>query len=95
MHTYGSKDIVKDMSKKDSSRSSLSLLLTVFTVIIVITAICFVAFWLLLKQENHLRYAAIKNVAAEKISKTAWGMEMNAENVFDEVGKHLLSRSRD
>ena len=91
MHTYGSKDIVKDMSKKDSSRSSLSLLLTVFTVIIVITAICFVAFWLLLKQENHLRYAAIKNVAAEKISKTAWGMEMNAENVFDEVGKHLDS----
>ena len=79
------------MSKEKSSRTPFSLLLTVFTVIAIITAISLFVFYLLLKQENHLRYVSIKSLAAEKISKTAWGMEMNAENVFDEVGKHLDS----
>ncbi len=91
MHTYESNDIVKDMSKKISSRASSSLLLTVFAVIAIISAISLFVFYLLLKSESHLRFTAIKNVAAEKIAKTAWGMEMNAENVFDEVGKHLDS----
>lgn len=79
------------MPKSNSSKSSFSLLLTVFSVIIILTAIFLWVAYLLLKSENHLRYVGIKNVAAEKIAKTAWGMEMNAENVFDEVGKHLDS----
>ena len=67
------------------------LLLTVFSVIIVITALSVFTIYLCLDFETYLRYVGIKNIASEKIAKTAWGMEMNAKNVFDEVGKHLDS----
>lgn len=76
---------------KASSKQSISLLLTVFSIITIITAISFFTFYLSLTSEAHLRYLGIKNVASEKIAKTAWGMEMNAKNVFDEVEKHLNS----
>ena len=79
------------MSKLISTKSSLKFLLTVFLVIIIITAISFFACYLGIKSENHIRYVGIKNIASEKIAKTAWGMEMNAKNVFDEVGKHMDS----
>ena len=79
------------MSKTASSRFSLKFLLTVYLVIVVITAISFFAFYMAMKWETHIRYVGIKNIASEKIAKTAWGMEMNAKNVFDEVGKHMDS----
>jgi len=58
-------------------------------VIVIITLISAFVFYLSLKAETHIRYVGIKNVVSEKIGKTVWGMEMNAKNVFDEVGKHL------
>ena len=43
------------------------------------------------RAERNARYVGIMNVVAEKLSKTVSGVEMNAENVFDEVAKHLES----
>jgi len=79
------------MSKTISIKSSLRLLLTVFSVITTIIAISVIAFYLSLRSETHVRYAGLMNVIAEKIARTAWGMEMNAKNVFDEVDNHLES----
>ena len=44
-----------------------------------------------LVKEAHVCYMGIMNVASEKISKAVGGMEVNAKNVFDEVGKHMES----
>ena len=74
-----------------SSRPAPYLLWTVFLVIVFITAISASVFYFSLKAETHIRYVGIKNAASEKIAKTIWGMELNAKNVFDEVGKHLDS----
>lgn len=82
---------MKQTSKTSSSRPAITLLLTVFTVIISIAAIAIFAFYIGLKAETHARYVGLMNLASEKIAKTAWGVEMNANNVFDEVGKHLES----
>ena len=43
------------------------------------------------RAERNARYVGMMNVVAEKLSKTVRGMELNAENVFDEVAKHLES----
>ena len=41
--------------------------------------------------ERNMRYVGIMNTVAEKLSKTVRGVEMNAENVFDEVVRHMES----
>ena len=43
------------------------------------------------RAERNVRYVGMMNVVAEKLSKTFRGVEMNAENVFDEVAKHMDS----
>lgn len=69
----------------------VGLLLTVYAVIIIITALSGLAFYLLLKSETHIRYMGIKNVMSEKIARSVWGMEISANNVFDEVERHMDS----
>ena len=43
------------------------------------------------RAERNARYVGMMNVVEEKLSKTIRGVEMNAENVFDEVRKHMES----
>lgn len=43
------------------------------------------------RAERNARYVGMMNVVEEKLSKTIRCMEMNAENVFDEVAKHMES----
>ena len=43
------------------------------------------------RAERNARYVGMMNVVAEKLSMTFRGVEMNAENVFDEVAKHMES----
>ena len=45
----------------------------------------------MVRAERNARYVGMMNVVAEKLSKTVRGVEMNAENVFDEVAKHMES----
>ena len=44
-----------------------------------------------LTAEAQIRYIGLKYVISEKIAKTIGTMEMSAENVFEEVGKHMNS----
>ena len=67
------------------------LLLSVWAVMLVSTLGAFLACWYVIDAEIHMRYAGRMSVSGEKIAKTIRGMEMNAVNVFDEVGKHLDS----
>ena len=72
-------------------RFARHILLSVMAVMLVVFCISCWTCYKVLQTESHVRYVGIMNVAAEKIAKTISGMEMNAMNVFDEVGKHLDS----
>ncbi len=61
------------------------------TVIIVIAGISFGAISHVMKAETNVRYVGLQNIISEKMAKTIKGIETNARNVFDEVGKHLDS----
>lgn len=78
-------------SKTIADRPTRNVLLTVLAVIIVTVLVSFVICSHSLNTLSHVHYIGLKNVISEKISKTVKGMEMNAMNVFDEVGKHLDS----
>ena len=66
-------------------------MLIVASVLLLMLIVSFGVCYYTLKKEAHVCYMGIMNVASEKISKTVSGMEMNAMNVFDEVGKHMSS----
>ena len=65
------------------------LSLTFVTVCIAMLVVTYLFCRDIMKAEVHMRYVGIMNVASQKIAKTVSGMEMNAMNVFDEVGKHM------
>ena len=83
--------IWKHLAKLMVERFARHILLTVMAVMLVVFCISCWTCYKVLQTESHVRYVGIMNVAAEKIAKTISGMEMNAMNVFDEVGKHLDS----
>ena len=68
-----------------------TILFIVASVLLLMLVVSFLICRYTLMKEAHVCYMGIMNVASEKISKTVSGMEMNAMNVFDEVGKHLDS----
>lgn len=82
---------VKLSLKSPFANPTFRILFTVLAIHCVIIGISILAFRLVLKSEAHMRFVGIQNTAAEKIAKTAWGMEMNAKNVFGEVGRNLDS----
>ena len=68
-----------------------SILLIVASVLLLMVVVSFLICHYAIMKQAHVGYMGIMNVASEKISKTVGGMEMNAMNVFDEVGKHMDS----
>lgn len=68
-----------------------TILFIVASVLLLMLVVSFMICRYTLMKEAHICYMGIMNVASEKISKTVGGMEMNAMNVFDEVGKHMDS----
>lgn len=72
-------------------RQSVYVLLVMTAVIIVITGASFWAFSNVMRAETNVRYVGLQNIISGIIAKTLEGMETNAKNVFDEVGKHLDS----
>lgn len=74
------------MKKK---RHSIYALFVVTAVIIVSAGVSFWAFSYAVNAETHIRYVGLQNMISERMVKTINVMEMNAKNVFDEVGKHL------
>jgi len=76
-------------NKEINKRHKRSILLTVF---IVLTALVFMAILIdyqLILAGARSHYIGIKNVSAEKIAKIIRGAEMNAINIFEEVGRNL------
>ena len=68
-----------------------SILLIVASALLLMLVVSFLVCGYTLMKETHVCYMGIMNMSSEKISKTVGGMEMNARNVFDEVGKHMDS----
>jgi hypothetical protein len=68
-----------------------TILLIVASVLLLMLVVSFLICHYAIMKQAHVGYMGIMNVASEKISKTVSGMEMNAMNVFDEVGKHMDS----
>ena len=72
-------------------KQSVGVLLVVIAVIIISAGVSFGAFSYAMKAETYARYVGLQNILAEKMFKTVHGVETNARNVFDEVGKNMES----
>ena len=72
-------------------RQTRILLLVVTAIIVVSSGAAFWAFSHAMKAETNVRYHGLQDMIASKVVKTLKGMETNAKNVFDEVGKHMDS----
>ncbi len=67
------------------------ILLTVLVVLIAMASVTLYVSYQVIMASAHSRYMGMKNVSAEKIAKVIWGAEMNANNIFEEVNRHLNS----
>ena len=72
-----------------AKRPKRALLLTVFVVLIAMATVALLACYQVIQAGAHARYMGIKNVSTEKIAKIIRGAEMNANNIFDDVSRHL------
>ena len=79
---------MKSLSKAVSKRPKAFVLLTVLVFAMIVSAIALWVCYSAVQAECYSRYMGIKNVSAEKIAKIVRGVEMNANNIFDEVSKN-------
>ena len=82
---------VNTTTETKGRQSKRYVLLTVSAVMIITMAVSLWICYRTMEAEAHVCYVGIANVAAEKVTKIVRSLEMNAKNVFDEVGKHLDS----
>lgn len=82
---------MKQTFKVFVERQTRNILLTVFAVMVITVFVSFMICRHSLTAEAQIRYIGLKYVISEKIAKTIGTMEMSAENVFEEVGKHMNS----
>lgn len=80
---------MKETTIRTSSKPTRYILLTVLIVLAVVVSAAFWMCYQVVMAESNARYVGIRNVASEKVAKTIRGIEMNALNIFDEVGRHL------
>ena len=74
---------------KTPQRRNRTILLTVLVVLVATVSVAFLTCYIVVMAAAHSRYMGVKNVSTEKISKIIRGAEMNANNIFDEVSRHL------
>lgn len=74
-----------------SDKLTRPVLATLSAILFVISLLSLIFLYNVQKREKDVRYVGIMNVVTEKLSKTISGVELNANNVFDEVRKHLDS----
>ena len=82
---------VEETPKTAPRKSNRGVLLAVLVALLLVTAVALVVIYQVIVAESYARYTGIRNVSSEKVSKIVRGAEMNAYNIFDEVGKHLDS----
>lgn len=82
---------VEEQTKPTPRKSNGRVLLTVLTVLLAMAAVSLTIIYQVIIAESHARYTGIRSLSSEKVSKIIRGVEMNANNIFDEVSKNLDS----
>lgn len=72
-------------------RQAWYLFLSVSLVILIVCGLSYWAFCQAMRAETNVRYSGMQSVISLQLGKTISGMEMSANNVFNEVEKHLDS----
>ena len=80
---------VEEKQETSSRRPRKGVMLTMLVVLLVMASVSFMAIYQVIVAEAHARYMGIMNLSSEKVSKIVRGAEMNANNIFDEVGKSI------
>lgn len=76
---------------KISHKPTRYIFLTVLAMFAIIVSVSFVICYQVVMAEANARYVGIRNVSSEKVAKIIRGVEQNAQNIFDEVRRHLHS----
>ena len=82
---------MKETSESIAKKSARSVKITVLAVVLIMISVSLYFCYHAVKAENHARYVGIKNVASERIAKVIRGIEISANNIFEEVEQHLDS----
>ena len=69
----------------------IKVLLTASVVILIAVSASYWAVFKVLNAETNVRYSGLQSYVASELCRTIKGMELSAENVFNEVEKHLVS----
>jgi len=64
-------------------------MLTVLAVFLVMAAVAFITSYQIVRAESYARYTGVKNVSSERVAKIIRGVEINANNIFEEVERNL------
>ena len=82
---------MKQTSITTANVQRFRLLLAVSVIIPIAVGASYWAVSKALKAETNVRYSGLQSYVASELCRTIKGMELSAENVFNEVEKHLVS----
>ena len=82
---------MKQTTITTANMQRIKLLLAVSVIILITVGASYWASCQALRAETNVRYSGLQNVVSSELYRTIKGMEMSAENVFNEVEKHLVS----
>lgn len=82
---------MKQTSITTANVQRFRLLLAVSVIILIAVGSSYWAVSKALKAETNVRYSGLQSYVASELCRTIKGMELSAENVFNEVEKHLVS----
>lgn len=77
--------------KKTFKKTKRRIMFSVFVVLTAIASLATVICYQIIQVEAYSRYMGIKTVSTEKVSKIIRGIEINANNVFEEISESLDS----
>jgi hypothetical protein len=82
---------VKQISITTASKQRIKVLLVLSVIILIAVGVSYWTCNKALKAEANVRYSGMQSYVASELCRTIKGMELSAENVFNEVEKHLSS----
>ena len=82
---------MKQISISTANMQRIKVLLTASVVILIAVSASYWAVFKALNAETNVRYSGLQSYVASELCRTIKGMELSAENVFNEVEKHLVS----
>lgn len=82
---------MKQISISTANMQRIKVLLTASVVILIAVGASYWAVFKALNAETNVRYSGLQSYVASELCRTIKGMELSAENVFNEVEKYLVS----